>query len=133
MSHYLNRESAKRPQKLHIEFERVTHDDDDCKPTDFDCYDADQIQAFRRGEWGFIGIQARASLMIPIGGNSFRLMTLDSAGLWGIESDSDESYLDSVFADEKRELIEQIRTLGESLMSGDFVTSDQDIKPAARG
>jgi hypothetical protein len=44
---------------------------------------------------------ARAALAIPIGQGCRRLMTVESAGLWGIESDSDAEYLASVFADEQ--------------------------------
>lgn len=49
--------------------------------------------------WVMVGIRAEAKLVI--GGV---IQTIKSGGLWGIESDSDESYLDEVRAEEESEL-----------------------------
>ena len=50
-------------------------------------------------DWVMIGIRAEAKLVI--GGVT---QTIVSGGCWGIESDSDESYLDEVRAEEENEL-----------------------------
>jgi hypothetical protein len=79
----------------------------------------ERLAAFNRGDWGFIGVRARAELAIPIGGGCSRLMTVESAGLWGIESDSDSDYLASVFADEREALKAELAELGRCLAAGE--------------
>lgn len=73
-----------------------------------------RMAAWEAGDWEYIGVVACARVFIPIGGNSFRVMTLESAGLWGIESDSGD-YLREVFAEERAELLGQLRVLGATL------------------
>ena len=45
------------------------------------------MEAYNADEWSFIGIDARAEIVI--GGVC---QTIKSGGLWGIESDSEESH-----------------------------------------
>ena len=73
------------------------------------------IAAFNNEDWSFVGIVAKATLYIPIAGSSFRLLTVESAGLWGIESDSGEAYFNEIFEDEKAQLLSELRTLGKLL------------------
>lgn len=73
-----------------------------------------RMAAWEAGQWEYVGVVARAHIWIPVGGRSFRTMTLDSAGLWGIESDAGD-YLRSVFDEERGELLAQLRTLGAAL------------------
>lgn len=75
----------------------------------------ERLQAFENGDWYYMGVRAKAFVHIPIGSRSFRMLELESSGLWGVESDSDASYLESIFADEREELLSQLRTLGASL------------------
>lgn len=75
---------------------------------------------WRAGRWHYIGIRARAVLHIPIGGSSFRILTLESSGLWGIESNSGKAYLAEVYAEERRELMKELATLGAALASGEY-------------
>lgn len=139
-----------RPQKLHIKWEMRTITDDVSNaqflrdPTSMDegfwpstdpehpgytpnDYEKQlrsargRFSAFKGDHWRYVGVVARAELMIPIGQGSFRLMTLDSAGLWGIESSSTRSYLESVYEDEQDNLLAELRTMGLALTSGDFV------------
>ena len=58
-----------------------------------------------------IGIQAEATFLIPLG-NHFVIQTISSPGLWGIEADSDDAYLDEVFADECDNLAVMLQALG---------------------
>lgn len=71
---------------------------------------ARRMREWESGEWQYIGVIARAHITIPIGGNSFRDLTIDSAGLWGIESDAGD-YLDDVFEQEKAALMGELKTL----------------------
>jgi hypothetical protein len=86
----------------------------------------ERMAAFERGDWGYIGVRARAALAIPIGQGCSRLMTVESAGLWGIESDSDSEYLASVFADEQEQLKDELQTLGRLLSAGE---TEETVKP----
>lgn len=73
--------------------------------------DAERLAAFRRGDWHFIGVRAKAIVWIQR--NNYRTnYTLESAGLYGIESDSSEKYLQSVFKEECNQLLTDIRAFG---------------------
>lgn len=133
--HYRNFDAPKRPQKVHIAWrlempdddspdapdERdngfwPSHNEDAAGYVDPENYDeaqriaSERMLAWRRGEWGYIGVVAVAEIAIPIGQGAFVTHTLRSAGLWGIESDVGE-YLSEVFEEEKAELLSQIETL----------------------
>lgn len=108
MTEYANTKS-RRAQIVHIDWTRELIDDTDSSPLDW--MDAERIAAWRNSDFTMIGIRARADIMIPIGQGSFRLMTLRSAGLWSIESDSGEDYLESIFEDEKAQLLAELKTL----------------------
>lgn len=79
----------------------------------------ERMAAFNAGEWGYIGVRAKAEIWIPIGSGCYRIMELESAGLWGIESDSDSEYLESVYADERAALLDELKTLGRLLAAGE--------------
>jgi hypothetical protein len=95
-----------------ITYERITTADTITSPADFDCYDADRIAAWNRGEWGFIGIRARAIVAVVRNGSG-TYYTLDSAGLWGIEEDSTEDYLEEVFQEQRNELEADLKALAQ--------------------
>jgi hypothetical protein len=79
-----------------------------------------RMAAWEADGWHYVGVVARARVFIPIGGGSFRVMTLDSGGLWGIESDAGD-YLREVFGQERENLLAELRTLGAALgTSPDF-------------
>jgi hypothetical protein len=50
--------------------------DEDCHPESFDCYDEQQVKAWRADEWMFVGVIVTASR---------RGHSLGSASLWGLE------------------------------------------------
>lgn len=64
---------------------------------------AARLAAYRAGEWHCIGIRARSTFLIDLG-QAALIQTVESPGLWGIESDSDPEYLDQVFAEEAQTL-----------------------------
>jgi hypothetical protein len=50
--------------------------DDDCHPESFDCYDEQQLKAWRNDEWTFVGVIVTASK---------RGIELGVSSLWGCE------------------------------------------------
>ncbi len=109
---FKNFDAPSWPQAVRIDWRRLEHDDLTADPRDYlfqdDDYRAEdqaRLDAFNRGDWSFIGIQAEATIFVPIGGNSFSTYTLTSLGVWGIESDSGEDYLKEVYDDEQQALL----------------------------
>lgn len=82
-----------------------------------------RLDDFHAGEWEYVGVIAVARVYVPIGGGSYTIHEFRSAGLWGIESNAG-AYLDEVFEDEKASLLDNLKTLGAALASGDFEESD---------
>ena len=58
-------------------------------------------------EWYMLGIGAKAQVEI-----AGVIQTITSSGLWGIESDSDDSYLESIEKEQLEELSEILETMG---------------------
>lgn len=78
-----------------------------CPPDLYDAAVAEATENMRRwkaDEWNYVGVIARATVTLE--GRSF---TMDSAGLWGIESYCTD-YIAAVYADERAQLS---RTLGK--------------------
>ena len=66
---------------------------------------------YNLGHWGYVGIQASVQISIPYRQGSIT-HKISSPGLWGIESDSDDSYFNEVFAEESETLIDMLTQLG---------------------
>jgi hypothetical protein len=62
---------------------------------------------YENGGFGFMGLYAQAHLVV----NGVR-QTVQSAGLWGIEDDSDRDYLDTIAREECDELAGILAALG---------------------
>lgn len=73
--------------------------------------DYKRMEAYNKGEWGILGIRAQVTIRIRID-DQFILQVIESPGLWGIESDSDADYVDSVFVDECNTLTRMLTELG---------------------
>jgi hypothetical protein len=71
--------------------------------------DKARLEEYNQGYWSMIGIRAKA--VININGT---LETIETAGLWSIESDSDPSYLEEIGKEEKSELGEMLKEIGFS-------------------
>jgi hypothetical protein len=84
-----------------------------------------RMAAWKAGRWHYVGVQAVARVFIPAGGNSFRVLTLESAGLWGIESNSGK-YLREVYLEEKAGLMAELKTLGAAIGAGDYVEEESE-------
>jgi hypothetical protein len=83
--------------------------------------DYDRMIAYDNGEWSMLGIKAEAETVIEIGGGNWKLDTITSGGLWGLESDSDEKYLKEIEAEQLAELKGYLKEYG---------FTDGDIKNA---
>lgn len=68
-----------------------------------------RMEGYNRDQWAFVGVRAEAEINI----NS-TIQTIRSAGLWGIESDSDASYFKEVEGEELHDLRATLTTLGFS-------------------
>ncbi len=68
--------------------------------------DFERMESLAKGNWHFIGVKAQAEVLSSQNGKEWLVNHLSSGGLWGIESDSGESYLDEV----KRGQMEELKT-----------------------
>ena len=75
--------------------------------------DEARLDAWRKDEWHFLGIRAKATIKIPYGANPDCWITSEvlSPGLWGIESDSGDAYFQQVYRDEREILIDMLASL----------------------
>ncbi len=64
-------------------------------------------QQYDNGDFGFIGIQAEAEIVV-----AGVCQTITSGGLWGIESDSTPDYLSEIEQEEIEQLQEILHALG---------------------
>ena len=71
--------------------------------------DKKRLEAYYNEEWHFIGVQAVAE--VRLGGVC---QTIKSGGLWGIESDSSEDYIESIYKEEKEDLSDMLQSIGFS-------------------
>jgi hypothetical protein len=69
----------------------------------------DRRQQYDNGDFGFIGIQAEAEIVV-----AGVCQTITSGGLWGIESDSTPDYLSEIEQEEIEQLQEILQALGFS-------------------
>ena len=70
-------------------------------------YWADRWAAYKRGEFHFIGIRAKADIVV-----NETIQTITSGGLWGVESDSNQEHLDDIAKeeiDEVRDILKALR------------------------
>ncbi len=67
----------------------------------------ERLAEYEDGAFGFIGIAAQ--IQVPVKGV---IQTIQSAGLWGIESDSGQKYLEEVFEEESDQLQEILEEMG---------------------
>lgn len=64
-----------------------------------------RCESYNRGDWHYMGIAAVAKVGLSLdGGKTFTTEKIRSGGLWGIESDSDRTYVRSVEDEELDDL-----------------------------
>jgi hypothetical protein len=97
---------------VEITQERVSDADSDVSYLEQEGFEQ-RLDDYNNGRFSHIGIRARAKISIPQGRHQ-TVITIESPGLWGIETDSDESYLESIFRQERKILLDLISTLQNS-------------------
>ena len=75
--------------------------------------DYERMERLQCGDWCYVGIRAEAEILIP-SRDATIVQEITAGGLWGIESDSDASYLKDVEGDQLSELRDQLRAVGFS-------------------
>ncbi len=75
--------------------------------------DYERMERLQRGDWCYVGIRAEAEILLPSGDASI-VQEITSGGLWGVESDSDKTYLADIDTEQLSELREQLRAVGFS-------------------
>lgn len=70
--------------------------------------DYNRMESYNRGEWSCYGIAAVARVQL----SSDTVQRITSGGLWGIESDSDDSYFAGVNEEQLAELRTELLALG---------------------
>jgi len=103
----LDDEAANRPDKMQDGFWPSQNPDDagycgPCTAEEFAEHERNAKQRmvdYESGQWGYVGVRARALCFVVRNGVGVH-MSLESPGLWGIESDSGDEYLQSVYNDE---------------------------------
>jgi hypothetical protein len=110
-----------------IDFEMVIEHDQDAHPLDCLFQDPDyrqqdeaRLNAWRKGDWHFVGVRAKAILKIPHGINPDCWITssLLSPGLWRIESDSGDEYFREVYREERDILAGMLDSLTDAHRAG---------------
>jgi hypothetical protein len=99
--------------------------DGDIEPTPWTPSEGEEVRlrmeerkaAFERGEWWMTGVRAAAKLRWydeahPDG--YYLTHTISSPGLWGVESDAGEEYLDEIYRQELSTLREILNAMGLS-------------------
>ena len=76
--------------------------------------DYERMEAYNDEHWNMMGIRAQAEIHTSTNGTDWLINRISSGGLWGIESDSDKSYLATIARDEMSELKTTLLELGFS-------------------
>ena len=84
----------------------------------------ERLRAYNAGEWGMVGVRAVAEIEA-----AEMLETITSAGLWNIESDSDENYFRDVYREELEQLCRMLYELG--FAEGEIAEACGPYYPAA--
>lgn len=82
--------------------------------------DYERMESLNAGNWCYIGIRADAAISIRDTSDDnlyYTTQQITSGGLWGIESDSDKSYLAETEQEQLSELRQQLKALGFSTRS----------------
>jgi hypothetical protein len=78
----------------------------------------DRLEQYQNDEFYFIGILAKAEILIPTNiPNSYKIETISSGGLWCIESDSGEEYFNEVASEQLYELKDYLKTLNVNIVN----------------
>jgi hypothetical protein len=81
--------------------------------------DYDRMESYNSLQWCYLGIRVEANVMLHVKQENMdsitgHIQTITSGGLWGIESDSDKSYIESVEQEELSALKSELKAIGFS-------------------
>jgi hypothetical protein len=99
MSAYTIIDTTRRPDGCYVSFAKSCEEDSYRQIEGCDAGDEVRWRAWQNDDWRYIGVGALARIIVVRDGVS-ALYTIRSAGVWGIESDSDPADLDEIYADE---------------------------------
>jgi hypothetical protein len=103
----------KKNVELKIGKTTINHIVDDCPEVSF--MDSERLKEYDAGQFCFIGIKVSTEILTSLNeGKDWLINTITSGGLWGIESDSDSTYLKEVEQEEMIELEKTLNGLGFS-------------------
>lgn len=113
-------EYSDKPAEIHIDRqERGIYRPRECRYFNLGCGDAEYIEqdyrraeAYNAGLWFSMGIVAEAEVVYDIGQGNRRIEHLSSGGLWGIESDSDNEYIEEVENGQLADLKDHLAVFG---------------------
>ena len=88
--------------------------------------DYKRIMELENGHFSFIGIHAEATVSYSTGGDNRRLEWFTSSGLWGIESDSDQAYLEEIENEEISNLKNHLEQFNVDVSSFDEIEIERD-------
>src|SRR5260370_37449951 len=71
------------------------------------------MERLQRGDWCYVGIRAEAEILLPAGDASI-VQEITAGGLWGVESDSQKTYLADIDTRQPAEPPGQLRAAGFS-------------------
>lgn len=104
---------TKQEDGVYVEFHRIVTDDQNLFLDEaYREEDTKRYNAWLRGDWCYVGIQAEACISVVEDGTA-TLYSIKSAGLWGIESDAGEEYFAMVFKEECEILKEHLKKFSE--------------------
>jgi uncharacterized protein Smg (DUF494 family) len=77
--------------------------------------DYERMERLNRGDWWYIGIRAKAEIKLNTDDRGIGVVqTVSSGGLWGIESDSDASYIAEIEQEQISDLKRELTAIGFS-------------------
>jgi hypothetical protein len=88
-----------------FDFVATLQHDTDTKPTDFDCYDPEDVTRWKNDEWFYVGV------VLSVSRNGVELSD-HAASLWGIDcnfSDTSNAYLSEVAQELEAEALDTAR------------------------
>jgi len=108
---------TKSMKRIHtVTLKRIVDKDPDTSYLEQDEFEG-RLRQFNEGQFCFMGIVADAEVSLSRNekpDSGYLLQTISSGGLWGIESDSDESYLQEIEQEQLMELRGQLHAVGFS-------------------
>lgn len=89
--------------------------------------DWNRMDKLMKGDYCYLGITAKASVSYKIGGGNYRLESLSSGGLWGIESDSGD-YLKEVEEEQLADLLEHLKAFSVNCSNFKTLAKNAEVK-----